>query len=227
MGTVVLADVSELETIKLSELTKVADIDTDDIVPVVRNGITRTIESLNLATPGFWRTYEPFLDENYANYKGYPTQINRGLFRGYSMPIWSTPTNQYEELLFRLRIPFRWDGTTNPYFCAFTAISGAEDIGDKYKFQLEWVSRDVKNVLPDTIDETITWEVTVTDGTAWRVEFIIGEMDATLLAAGENWQARLRRIAASANEVDNEPVLIHWCTRWHCNKWGTSGAMGD
>ena len=168
MGTIVLADTEELETIKFSELTKVSDIDSDDIVPVVRDSITRKMEPLDMATAGFWRSYEPFLDENYANYKGYPTQVNRGLFKGYSMPIWSTPANQYEELIYRLRVPFRWDGTTNPYFCAITAISGAEDIGDKYKFQLEWVSKDVGNVLPDTIDETTTWEVTVTDGSAWR-----------------------------------------------------------
>lgn len=226
MGTVVLADVTELETIKISELTTVTDIDSDDVLPVVRDSITRNIVAANLPSVGYWRSYEPFLDENYANYKGYPTQVNRGLFKGYSMPVWSTPANQYEELVYRLRVPFRWDGTTNPYFCAITAISGAEDVGDKYKFQLEWVSKDVGNVLPDTVDETITWEVTVTDGTAWRAEIIVGELDATLLTAGENWQARLRRIAASSNEVDNEPVVFHWCTRWLCDKWGTASAMG-
>lgn len=226
MGTVILADVTELETVKISELTKVSDIDSDDSLPVVRDGITSRVESMDLATAGFWRSYEPFLDENYANVKGNPTQVDRGLFKGYSMPIWETPANQYEELVFRLRVPFRWDGTTNPYFCAITAISGAEDIGDKYKFQLEWASKDVGNVLPDTTDEIIDCEVTVTDGTAWRAEIIIGEMDATLLTGGENWQARLRRIAASSDEVTNEPVVFHWCTRWLCNKWGTSSIMG-
>ncbi|MCK5219185.1 hypothetical protein KAR10_06680, partial [bacterium] len=123
-------------------------------------------------------------------------------------------------------VPFRWDGSTNPYFCAITAISGAEDIGDKYKFQLEWVSKDVGFVLPDTIDETLTWEVTVIDGTAWRAEIVVGEMDATKLIAGENWQGRLRRIAASANEVTNEPVVFHWCTRWKMDKLGTISEQG-
>ena len=69
----------------------------------------------------YWRSYEPYLDENYANHRNAPTQVERGLFKGYSMPIWSTPANQYEELLFRIRVPFRWDGVTNPYFCAITA----------------------------------------------------------------------------------------------------------
>lgn len=175
----------------------------------------------------YWRSYEPFLDENYANVKAKPAQINRGLFKGYSFPIWNGTSNVYEELVFRLRVPFRWDGVTNPYFCAITTISGIEDIGDTYKFQLEWVSKDVGYVLPDTIDEIITWEVTVIDGLAWRAEIIIGEMDASLdLTAGQNWQGRLRRIASSGDQVTNEPAVFHWCTRWLCNKLGTTSEMG-
>ena len=174
----------------------------------------------------YWRSYEPYLDENYANFRSAPAQVNRGLFRGYSMPIWATPANQYDELLFRIRVPFRWDGVTNPYFCAITAISQAEDVGDKYKFQLAWVSKDVGFVLPDTVDETIDWEVTVVDGTAWRAEIIVGEMDGTKLIAGQNWQGRLRRIASSGPEVSGEPVIFHWCTRWLMDKHGTDSPMG-
>lgn len=176
----------------------------------------------------FWRSYEPFLDENYANIKGLPDQVNRGLFKGYSFPIWNDgPQDQFEELVFRLRVPFRWDGITNPYFCAITAISGVEDIGDTYKFQLEWASKDVGYVIPDNADEIISWEVEVVDGSAWRAEIIIGQMDASLdLVAGQNWQARLRRVASSGDAVTNEPVVFHWCTRWLCDKHGTLSGMG-
>ncbi|MCK4826102.1 hypothetical protein KA005_60710 [bacterium] len=175
----------------------------------------------------FWRSYEPFLDENYANVRSKPAQINRGLFKGYSFPIWNDAANVYEELVFRLRVPFRWDGVTNPYFCAITAISGNEDVDDTYKFQLEWASKDVGHVLPATADETISWEVSVIDGTAWRAEIIIGEMDASLdLVAGQNWQGRLRRITSSGDPVTNEPAVFHWCTRWLCDKFGTVSDMG-
>lgn len=226
MGTIVLADVTELETIKISELTAVSDIDSDDVMPVVRDNITRKMEPLDIATAGFWRSYEPFLDENYANYKGYPTQINRGLFKGYSMPIWSTPADQYEELVFRIRVPFRWTGVDNPFFCAITALTGAEDIGDKYKFELAWASGDVGAVLPDTATETVTSEVTITDGSEGRAEIIIFEIDATTLVAGQNWQGRLRRIDASSDEVSNEIAIYHWCFRWYMNKFGTASVMG-
>ena len=178
-------------------------------------------------TGKYWRSYEPFLDENYANVKAQPTQVNRGLFKGYSYPIWATPSAQYEELVFRLRVPFRWDGTTNPYFCSITSISGAEDINDKYKFQLDWTSKDVGSVLPETAKETINNEVTVVNGTEGYATIIIGEMDASLdLVAGQNWQARLRRIASADPAVDNEPIIWHWCTRWLCDKLGTESEMG-
>ena len=174
----------------------------------------------------YWASYEPFIDENYSNDKGIPTMITRGLFKGYSMGMWSTPANQYEELMFRMRIPFRWDGTTNPYFCAITTTTGAEDIGDKYQFQLEWQAKDAGFVLPDTIAETITSEVTLTDGSAYFTTIITLALDATKLASGKFLQARLRRIAASSLEVTAEPAIWHWCTRWLMNKLGTSSIQG-
>jgi hypothetical protein len=227
MGTVVLADVSELQTKKISELTETITINRTAVLPIVSSGITKKIISPNLSKYGFWRSYEPFLDENYANVKGDPPQVSRGLFKGYKMPIWDSPQHQYDELVFRLRVPFRWDGVTNPYFCAITAISGTEDIGAKYKFQLEWASKDVEHVLPDTVTQTIFNEVIVTDGTAWRAEIIVGEMDASLdLVGGQNWQARLRRIESGSPAVVNDPVIFHWCTRWFMNRDGTETAMG-
>lgn len=174
----------------------------------------------------YWTSRTPFLDENNANDNGVPTQVERGLFKGYSFPIWSDPAQVNEELTFRLRVPHRWDGTTKPWFVAITAISAAEDIGDKYKFQLEWQAEDVENVIPATIQETLTTEITVADGTAWYAEILAFELTATTMVAGQNMQLRLRRIAASANEVTGEPVIFHWDTRWKMNRIGSVSIQG-
>ncbi len=175
----------------------------------------------------YWTSREPYLDENSINENNAPSQVARGLFKGYSMPIWSTPANQYEELSFRVRVPHRWDGTTKPWFVAITAISGAEDVGDKYKFQLEWESADVEGVIPATTQETLTHEITMTDGTAFYSEEILAfELTATSLAAGQCLVCRLRRIAASANEVTNEPFVFHWDTRWKMNRIGSVSIQG-
>ena len=169
-----------------------------------------------------WRSKEIFLDENEANVQGKPTRVNRGLFRGYSMTEYAVG----EELLFRMRIPHSWDGTTNPYFVAISLLSAAEDVNDKYKFQIEWQSADVGGIIPDTTQETLTDEITVSNGSAFRGEILSFELDATTMVAGQNLQIRLRRIAASASSVTNEIIILHWDSRWKMNKLGTESIQG-
>ena len=171
----------------------------------------------------FWKTYEPFLDENRANTQGKPTLANRGLFSGYSLPVWNS---DQEELYFRMRVPFRWDGTTKPWFVAITAPVGANDIGEKYKFQLEWVSGDVGEVLPDTIAETLTDEITLVDGSAYYANIIAFELTIATIVSGQKMQARLRRIASAATAIDGEVSVYHWATRWKMNKLGTTSVQG-
>lgn len=170
----------------------------------------------------YWSSVEPFLDENSANVSNKPTLVTRGVFSGYSLPEYATG----EELSFRMRVPFRWDGSTNPWFVAITSISTAEDIGDKYRFQFEWNSRDIENVIPDNIQETLTYEVTVTSGIAYYAEIIAFELDSTTIVSGQNLQSRLRRIAATSSSVSNEVIVWHWCTRWRMNKLGTESIQG-
>lgn len=174
----------------------------------------------------FWTSRPPFLDENSINENNAPSQVDRGLYKGYSMPIWSTPANQYEQLGFRLRVPHRWDGSTNPWLVACVSISAAEDIGDKYKFQLEWQSKDYGNVIPATTQETLTCEITLTDGTAYYADIISFELTATTIVAGQCLQCRLRRIAASSLEVSNEPIIWHWDTRWKMKAIGSVSIQG-
>lgn len=174
-----------------------------------------------------WASKHIFLDENYSNDKGVPTVADRGLFKGYSMPIWNGTANVYEELLFRMRVPHRWDGVTDPWFIAITSPSATEDVDDTYKFQIEWQSGDVGLVLPDTIQETLTYEVTLVTGqnAAWFAHIIQFELDATTLVSGQNLQLRLRRIA-STTEVSAEPIIFHWDTRWKRDKIGTDSIQG-
>lgn len=177
-------------------------------------------------TPAFmrewWFSREPFLDENAANTLGKPTAITRGLFHGYSLPI----DGGEEALHMRLRVPFRWDGVTNPWFVAITSILSAEDVGDNYKFQFQWASKDVQFVIPDTADETLTSEVTVVDGTAYYAEIIAFELDATKLIAGENMQGILQRITSTEPAVTAEIGVWHWDMRWKANKTGKPNPMG-
>lgn len=170
----------------------------------------------------YWESIEPLLDENSANAANKPSLVDIGLFGAYSLPEYAAG----EELRYRMRVPHGWDGSTNPWLVAMTILTAAEDIGDKYKFQLEWQSGDVGSVIPITTQETLTDEVTVTDGTQYRAEIIAFELDATTLVSGQNLQMRLRRIAASSLSVSNEIAVMHWDTRWKKNRLGTDSVQG-
>lgn len=176
-----------------------------------------------LIDPLFWRSYEPFLDENSSNLQGKPTLITRGIFKGYSMPIGGIG----EELNFRIRVPFRWDGETKPWFVAISStLAAGEDVNDKYKFQWDWASADVGDVIPDTITETLTDEVTVLNLSGFFSTIIAFEMCADCIVSGQNMQGKLTRIAASEPQVSNEIAVWHWCTRWKMNKLGTETIQG-
>lgn len=169
----------------------------------------------------YWFSREPFLDENAANTLGKPSAIVRGVFHGYSLPV----NGGEEQLQFRIRVPFRWDGVTNPWFVSISSITGAEDVGDKYKFQLDWKSKDIKYVIPDS-NYSETCEVTVKDGTAFYAEILAFELDAANIISGENMQGVLHRIASAAPAVTNEIAVWHWDMRWKGNKIGKSNPMG-
>lgn len=180
------------------------------------------INGIKVVMDGVWTSFDPFLDENSANVANKPSLVCRGMFCGYSLPEYAAD----EELRFRMRVPHEWNGTTNPWFVAITSISATEDIGDKYKFQLEWQAEDILHVIPDTTAETLTTEITVANGTAYYAEIVAFELDASTMLRGQNLQARVRRIAASASSVSNEIIVWHWDTRWKISKHGTDSIQG-
>ena len=157
----------------------------------------------------------PTLDQRSTLAGGTPTEVDRGAHTGYSMPIWSDPANKDEQLNFRLQIPERWDETTDPQVGIYISLgNGVEDVGDKFQFQLSWATSNCGGT--DTVDNTVssvTSERTViTGGTAaysgYCVWFTLDADDASNpIAAGNLLSCRLRRVAATANEVSNEPVV--------------------
>ena len=172
-------------------------------------------------------TERPVLDQGQIAQISKPTRVIRGVTVGYSMPIWNETTNVAEELLYRTRVQYRWDGTTDPRATLVCYLSEAEDVGDKFKFQIEYSSVNGDEIFPDTY-YTISNEATVIEGftaaySKYTLEF---EFDATKIMLGDLLSARLRRIAASASEVTNEIVAVYLVMEYKVNKcygvWGVS-----
>lgn len=152
-----------------------------------------------------------------------PTYIYRGIRRGLSFPIYASVN---ENVLFTSRVPFRWDGSTNIHIYFISSTSGAEDVGDKYRFQLSWESSDVGDIIPATTTETLLDEVTLTTVDAFRSYILDFELTSTTIVSGQNIQFELRRVAASALEVTAEPIIWHWDARFKMNQISTTSESG-
>ena len=170
-------------------------------------------------------TLRPNIIQTQAKISGVPTEVYRGTNVGYSMPIWSDPAAVNEQLFFRMRIPARWDGVTDPQFGIICTITGAEDVGDKFKFELSWQTTDCggDTVMGTTDSDCYSEQTIITGGgtayTSYCIFFTLNADDATNpIMAGEMLQGRIRRVAASANEVTNEIAIWDWAIMWPVDK---------
>jgi hypothetical protein len=165
-------------------------------------------------------THRPFLEYTVLKTTTKPTLVSYGIFNGYSFPIYNSDN---EELFFRMRVPYRWDGVTNPYFKMIVALAGAEDVGDKFKFQFSWNHVSVTGILTNTSTD-VPVETTVTTNhsaqySTYSVSFEIDyDVAAPSLAARDNMVGRIRRLDASANEVTAEIIILDFVTTWQVDK---------
>ena len=188
---------------------------------VVRTIFNSNMDLVDAAVVG-QLNLRPALIQKASKFAGEPTEIYKGCNVGYSFPIWDSDN---EELYFRTRIPVRWDGTTDPQFGLVTTSLGVEDIGDKYKFQLEWQTTAGigTSAMGDTTSNCVSEQTIITGGTAaystYFIFFTIDASDATNpLVSGNMLQGRLRRIAATANDVTAEVGVWDWAVIWKTNK---------
>lgn len=173
----------------------------------------------------------PFMILTVAGRANEPTELIRGTNIGYEMAIWAAapPPAPDQELYFKMYVPKRWDGTTDPQLGILSSIGiGAEDVGDKYKFQFSWCTTNQgsgTDVVGTSVTST-TSEITVKAGgvaaySAYDMWFVLDSDNATNpITAGCMLTGRIRRVVASANEVTNEPVLWDWVTLWKRDKFG-------
>ena len=142
-----------------------------------------------------------------------PTQVEVGVFKTYSFPVYSTDN---EELFFEFRMPYRWDGETDVLICIDFALSDAEDAGDVFKFQLSWEHVPHDGVISASVHDVETQTAVVTGRTAqystYHAHFTL---DYDVDGAGNELEAddiigfRLRRIASSGTAVDNEILFLN------------------
>ena len=157
------------------------------------------------------------------NKRTVPTQVQVGVFFGFSMPVYDT---DYEELYFRENVPGRWDGASDITFHVTVALALAEDIGDKFQFQLSWNQVGAPDIIPVTTHD-IPVEITVVDNTQYATYDLEFTIDYNVdvgdpIVAHDDLSARLRRIAASSLECTGEIIVIDWHTHYTVDKMFTA-----
>jgi len=169
----------------------------------------------------------PELDSNEIRVNAVPDEVtipDGGLYKGYSLPVWSAPA-EHEELYFRQNVPRRWDGASDITASVVAALDTA-NTDRKFRLQLAWEHFAKNGVVPAT--SNIADLVEKDTGTAaqyqsficdFTIEYDIGEV-GNEIKYGEVITARLRRIAASELEITGEVVIIDWYMHYRRDKLG-------
>ncbi len=137
---------------------------------------------------------------------GKPTLVNVGVFYGYSLPIYN---NDDEELFSCKCVISAWDNVTDPIIHIGGWLDTANN-AKRFNIQVSVEKCDMENneVIPITTNdytvETLTGDVA--QYTSYKLAFTI---DASTIAftSGDALAIRIRRLAASADEITGEFVV--------------------
>ena len=146
---------------------------------------------------------------------GIPTTVILGAYCGYSLPIWTTPSNQYEELFWRLAVPGRWDGVSDIEYVLYVATSSAETLGDDFRIQMSWsASPYTAGVLTNAVvDVNGDGDCSLGHTAAYSVFKLTYTIDISAgpiapVVIGDVLAGRLRRIASGGTEIDGEIIIL-------------------
>ena len=133
-------------------------------------------------------------------------QVSRGVYNGFSLPIYAADN---EELFTCDCMKYQWDGTTDPIIYLGGWLT---DANNAKKFNLQVSVSTADFVSNDVVPATTTdYTVETTTGnwaayTSFKVQVTI-DASAIGLAVGQPLAIRIRRLAASADEIAGEVVI--------------------
>ena len=158
---------------------------------------------------------------NFSNItaQGKPTLVNRGVFFGFSLPVYNTDN---EELYACNCIPMDWDGASDMTLYVGGWIDTA-NTSKNFKLQASFEHWTAGDTVPTT---TVDVEVETDTGTAaqyksFKIAFTY-DADGQGVVAGDAVGFRLRRIAAASDEITGEFVVEGAVLQYKTNKLGGS-----
>ena len=163
----------------------------------------------------------PELDEATIRALGTPTRVNVGVYKGYSLPIGGAN----EELFFTICVPDRWDGESDIKAHIVCCLAQAEDTKN-FKLELCWEHfTPGVDVIPATCNSVTVQTATGVAAAQYQtymVDFTIDyDIDVgDLIIPDDQLGIRVRRVAATANEIGGEIIVQHLGVIFQRNKVG-------
>lgn len=152
---------------------------------------------------------------------GKPTVVTLGAHSGFSLPVYN---NDDEELFSCVSLPADLDTTENMTAYIGCYLDTANNT-KKFKLQVSWTIDDLAahDVLSATTTDVATETTTgnVNQYTSYKPSFAIASVAAGA-AAGNKIGIRIRRLAASGDEIAGEVVVCGLALRYVSNKLGTA-----
>lgn len=149
-----------------------------------------------------------------------PSVVDRGAFVGYSMPVYN---NDNQELYISQSVPRRWDGQSDIIF-GFLATLDTANTNKKFKMQVDWEHVTAGDILPATTHAT---SVEVSTGAAsqymtYDMTFILDyDIDTPdVVVSNDILGIRLRRVAASSDEITGNVIVSGFYVQYNRNKIG-------
>ena len=152
----------------------------------------------------------PELDETLIRANGKPDAVTVGVYRGYSLPLYSAN----EELFFNICVPDRWNESSDIVIHLDCCLSQAEDTKN-FNLELGWEHYtpgvDIIPATANLVPVQAATGATATQYQSYRLNFIIDyDIDgADTIIADDNLGLRIRRIDATANEIAGEVIVEH------------------
>lgn len=160
--------------------------------------------------------FQPEIDHTEIVERGAPTQVYIGIFTGFSLPIWSDPTNLNEELYFNLCVPERWDGEHDLVVEVISALSNAGEAGNTYQLDLAWEKATPEvEVVPVTFHSESAQRLTVSNlqyycyRDFFVVDFDTPVVDPIIPEDDLALRLRLGQVGGQYSDLDGELIILH------------------
>jgi len=166
-----------------------------------------------------WLEFRPDLDFETVRAFGLPNWVERGIFGGFSLPIYAADN---EELFLDICIPDRWDGISDTYVHIDCWLPDAQDAAnDAFNLRVAYEHYESGvDVVPLT-STNVDVETTTGIVAAFQSYQISFEIPAGDMLADDILAFRLYRIAVVlGNEIDGEVVINHVGVIFNCDKLG-------